>query len=553
MALFGADNPLEDKSTQVNISQQKLLTESIIIDASVISSSGCRLFLQDTNGNIIREFDLHSTVRYFDSQTFTIEDKVNGVKAFINNAQVTELNAGAFADFTALFTFIGGYITACPSGGGGGSQDLQSVLTVGNDGGGLEIVNILDPTTPQSASTKNYTDIQDASTLASAEAYADALVVGLWDDRGNYNASVNAYPSSGGSGTAGAILKGDIWTISVAGTLPTGQVVEVGDTVRALIDTPANLQANWAIGQNNIGYVPENQANKTNTVVGNESSITLYLSVKGYYDYLISLTWLTNTIFGTWIFGLTSKTTPVNADSIVISDSADSNKAKNVTFTNLKAFLKTYFDTIYEPIFSVLSIAKGGTNSSTTLSNNRVMQSSGGAIVEAAAITPARVLISDANGIPIHSTITSATLAYLDATSSIQTQINAKAIGIINCNPADTIAAATTSYWQPFSNAGDAAESSRIWYTNVAGIMKYLLIRTATSQPGTGSQVITIRHELANTSITLTIAAGSAAGTFTDYVNTHTIAQGDRISIQSVNNATVTAGAQVNQITFIIA
>jgi len=77
--------------------------------------------------------------------------------------------------------------------------------------------------------------------------YVDALVLGLWDDRGNFDASVNAYPSSGGSGTSGAILKGDIWTISVPGTLPTGLIVKVGDTVRALVNTPGNTQANWAI------------------------------------------------------------------------------------------------------------------------------------------------------------------------------------------------------------------------------------------------------------------------------------------------------------------
>jgi len=206
-----------------------------------------------------------------------------------------------------------------------------------------------------------------------------------------------------------------------------------------------------------------------------------------------------------------------------------------------------------EPAITVLPISKGGTNSSTALVNNRVMQSSGGAIVEAPAITANRALISDANGIPIASSVSNTTLAYLDATSSVQTQINAKAIGIINCNPNDTIAALTTSYWQPFSNAADAAETSRVWYSNVAGTMKYLLFRSGTSQPATGNQVITLRHELASTSITLTIAAGSAAGTFTDYVNTHTVAQGDRISIQSVNNATATAGAQANQITFIIA
>jgi len=116
-------------------------------------------------------------------------------------------------------------------------------------------------------------------------AYADGLVVGLWDDRGNFDASVNAYPSSGGSGTAGAILKGDIWTISVGGTLPTAQVVGVGDTVRALIDTPGNTQGNWAIQENNIGYVPENSANKsTSSALG--TSDTLYPTQKAVKEYV---------------------------------------------------------------------------------------------------------------------------------------------------------------------------------------------------------------------------------------------------------------------------
>jgi hypothetical protein len=39
--------------------------------------------------------------------------------------------------------------------------------------------------------------------------------VGLWD-RGNYSAATNVF-SAGGS--AGGILKGDIWTISAVGTL----------------------------------------------------------------------------------------------------------------------------------------------------------------------------------------------------------------------------------------------------------------------------------------------------------------------------------------------
>jgi len=92
-----------------------------------------------------------------------------------------------------------------------------------------------------------YVNSQDASTLASANAYSDSLVVGLWDDRGTYDASVNLYPSTGGSGTAGAILKGDIWTISVEGVID-GYSIKTRQTVRALIDSPGQTSSNWAIG-----------------------------------------------------------------------------------------------------------------------------------------------------------------------------------------------------------------------------------------------------------------------------------------------------------------
>ena len=101
----------------------------------------------------------------------------------------------------------------------------------------------------------------DAAVLTAAESYADALVVGLLDDRGNFDASGNAFPATGGSGAAGAILKGDLWTISVAGTLG-GHPVTAGDVVRALVDTPGSTDANWAISENNFGYVAENSANK---------------------------------------------------------------------------------------------------------------------------------------------------------------------------------------------------------------------------------------------------------------------------------------------------
>lgn len=89
----------------------------------------------------------------------------------------------------------------------------------------------------------------------------------------------------------------------------------------------------------------ESLSNKTSTVIGNESSSSLYLNILGAWTYFQQK--LTDSIFGTFLFSLTSKVTPLDADGLGIFDTADSNKAKKLTFTNLKSFLKTYFDGFY--------------------------------------------------------------------------------------------------------------------------------------------------------------------------------------------------------------
>jgi len=76
-------------------------------------------------------------------------------------------------------------------------------------------------------------------------------VTGLLDYRGSYNASVNTFPATGGSGTAGAILKGDFWICSVAGTLG-GTSVTPGDLIIALVDTPGQTASNWDLIQHDI-------------------------------------------------------------------------------------------------------------------------------------------------------------------------------------------------------------------------------------------------------------------------------------------------------------
>lgn len=62
--------------------------------------------------------------------------------------------------------------------------------------------------------------------------------------RGEYDASVNTFPATGGSGSGGAIVSGDFWVISVAGTLG-GEAVAIGTLLFAKTDTPGQTASNW--------------------------------------------------------------------------------------------------------------------------------------------------------------------------------------------------------------------------------------------------------------------------------------------------------------------
>ena len=63
----------------------------------------------------------------------------------------------------------------------------------------------------------------------------------------------------------------------------------------------------------------------------------------------------TVTTIGALINGATGKTTPVDADMVGLMDSAASNVLKKLSWANIKATLKTYFDGLYQPLATVLT------------------------------------------------------------------------------------------------------------------------------------------------------------------------------------------------------
>lgn len=165
-----------------------------------------------------------------------------------------------------------------------------------------------------------YTDTKIAQEVTDRNAAIAAALVGLWDDRGNFDASgADAYPTTGGSGTGGAILKGDVWTVSVA-----GHGLDMGDTVRALVDSPGLTAANWAAGEANVQQATEttrgtamiarsSEADDSSTT--NDTDIVTPVKMWHAWGISLTLTAFFNAVRGVQLDGLNVTTDAVIADS----------------------------------------------------------------------------------------------------------------------------------------------------------------------------------------------------------------------------------------------
>src|SRR5262249_28882020 len=107
-----------------------------------------------------------------------------------------------------------------------------------------------------------------------------------------------------------------------------------------------------------------------------------------------------------------------------------------------------------------------------------------------------------------------------------------------------TVAASTTAFIGPDEPASTSTTTENLEGVVIpyAATAKNLCIRTNTTQSANNSLVVTLRKNgTTSTALVITIAAGSIAAIYCDNTDTVSLAAGDWIDFQIVNNANVSS------------
>jgi hypothetical protein len=166
-------------------------------------------------------------------------------------------------------------------------------------------------------------------------------------------------------------------------------------------------------------------------------------------------------------------------------------------------------------------------------------------------ITASRALVSDATSKVVASATTSTELGYVSGvTSSIQTQLNGKvstgggASNFFIVGSATGLAAGITRYG---NIAGSTAESQVRLPLASACTISDLYVRTTATMNALASLAVTLFKNGSSTALTLTIAGGSAAATYSNTANSVTFAAGDGWTLQYINAGTLPSAASSGQ------
>ena len=94
-----------------------------------------------------------------------------------------------------------------------------------------------------------------------------------------------------------------------------------------------------------------------------------------------------------------------------------------------------------------------------------------------------------------------------------------------------------------FSNVSGGTEPARRLPMPTACTLSNFYFLMSTNQPATGSLLLTIRKNSADTALVITVAAGSVAGAYSNTANSATFAAGDLMAIRFNNNASSSSGS----------
>jgi len=114
-----------------------------------------------------------------------------------------------------------------------------------------------------------------------------------------------------------------------------------------------------------------------------------------------------------------------------------------------------------------------------------------------------------------------------------------------------TVGASGTVYATLTGGNFAGIENARITIMPQACTISRMYFATATTQPASGSLVLTLRKNNADTALTLTVAAGSAGNFFNNTANSVSFTAGQYASIKFQNNATGTS-AQANAVALMV-
>lgn len=101
---------------------------------------------------------------------------------------------------------------------------------------------------------------EDNTSIPTSKAVNDriaALITALGAMVGDHDASGGSFPTTG-TGSGGAIVKGNYWYITVAGTLGTHEV-NIGDVLYAKVNAPGSTSTNWFVVESNRQQATESE------------------------------------------------------------------------------------------------------------------------------------------------------------------------------------------------------------------------------------------------------------------------------------------------------